>query len=105
MDARYDKVPCKDCLILPICKGKLEGGDMINLMCLADTCSLLKAYIRPKKKYPYAPNHLDTRQLQESVNEGLHRVDIVEAFFVDMGTEYSKGGVDFNKVRANDNAV
>jgi len=44
------KVPCHNCITLAICKARLNGGDMMDLMHIADGCSLLKAYVHPKNK-------------------------------------------------------
>jgi len=43
-------VPCKNCIVIGMCKAKLNGGDMMDLMCLSDQCSLLKEFIHPKNK-------------------------------------------------------
>jgi hypothetical protein len=98
------KAPCENCIALPICRSKLEGGDMINLMCLSDECPLLKAFIR-QRNYKEMPSSLDIEQLSLSVEEGLARIDIVEAFYVQLGVNYKAGGVDLSDVRPTGDAM
>ena len=43
-------VPCIDCITLGMCKARLDGGTMMDLMCLSDQCSLLQSYIYPKAR-------------------------------------------------------
>jgi len=93
------KLPCENCIVLPMCRTKLEGGDMINLMCLSDTCPLLKTFIRPQNVRRVDRPDLDVNQLSTSVDEGLKRIDIVEAFYLKLGVNYHAGGVDFSNVR------
>ena len=44
------KVPCKNCITLAVCKARLVGKDMMDLMKLAKDCSLLNAYVMPKNE-------------------------------------------------------
>ena len=55
------KVPCEDCIVKAMCIAKLDEKTMIELMCLSDTCPMLKKYLMPIE------------------GKGLHLVDNVEA--------------------------
>ena len=41
-------VPCRDCITLGMCKARLNNGDLLDLLCLTDQCSLLRSYLYPK---------------------------------------------------------
>jgi len=44
------EIPCKECITLGMCKARLNGGTMMDLMCLSDQCSLLYQFLHPRDK-------------------------------------------------------
>jgi hypothetical protein len=49
------KFPCEDCISLPMCKNRVDGGDLINFLCLSDLCPSFRNYIYyPPGKTKYA---------------------------------------------------
>jgi hypothetical protein len=72
--------PCVDCICLPICKCKVDGGDMISLICLSDKCTLLRSFIYPK------------------CSDGYQRVKLVEDFYIGLGCEYNDFSDGFLKL-------
>ena len=43
------QVPCVNCLTLAMCKARLDGGDLLNFLCLTDKCQPFQYFIYPSK--------------------------------------------------------
>ena len=54
-----NQIPCEDCLTLSMCKARLNGGTMMDLMCLSDQCSHLRAFLFPKSETGEPTGHVD----------------------------------------------
>ena len=39
------KIPCRNCITLPVCKGLLSSGKMINVRVLSRKCSIFNQWI------------------------------------------------------------
>lgn len=51
MKEQYDIIcPCENCITLSMCKGRVDQGDIFDLMGLSDMCSKFRAFIFPDNK-------------------------------------------------------
>lgn len=47
----YDIIcPCENCITLSMCKGRVDQGDIFDLMALTDMCDSFRAFIFPDDK-------------------------------------------------------
>jgi hypothetical protein len=78
--------PCEDCLTLPVCKGRLTGGDIFDFLMLGDMCP-------PFREFLYPGGHAREKDSLTLVN--IARKSLLKniPFSID---------VDWNRVRAND---
>lgn len=76
--------PCETCLVLAICKNRLNGGDFFDFCALGDSCPQFREFV-------YPGGEADTSKIQTLINVArnslLKGIDFNEQ--VDWGKRYS----------------
>lgn len=72
------KLPCKQCIVFPICKSKINGAD-IRIFKVIDECSLIKNYLEIIRSSMISVEWADSYISKQPIIE--HRIIKLTKFF------------------------